>query len=277
MLRLSRERLLVALEPAAVSWVWVAGGIIPRVLAERSVPADPASGAEPWASAVASFTREAEAWRKAAADVTVVLSNDFVRYAIVPPTDGVSGPEEELALARFHFSRVHGAPAKNWDVRLSPGKIKASRLACAVDTALVQSLKACFPEKARAHLKSIQPYLMSAFNRWRREIPRKGAWLVLVEPERVCLALSTAGAWQAVANRKGSYPAPEDWATLLDRERLCVAAAATPETVLVCAAPLALSAPRAVGSWKMRALAPPALPGLLPEGNARYAMALTAR
>ena len=40
-------------------------------------------------------------------DLTVVLSNHFARYTIVQPQEDATA-EEELALARFHFARIHG-------------------------------------------------------------------------------------------------------------------------------------------------------------------------
>ena len=114
--------------------------------------------------------------------VTVVLANKLVRYAIVPPQNGSATPEEELALARFQFARIHGERAKSWVVRVSEG------LACAVDAALLEGIKACFPKKGKARLASVQPHLMAFYNRSRKRIPREGAWLVLAERERTCVA-----------------------------------------------------------------------------------------
>ena len=54
---------------------------------------------------------------------------------------------------------------------------------------------------------------MEAANRWRQAIPAAGAWLVLAEPERACIALHAGQGWRSVQNAKG------DWLTLLDRER----------------------------------------------------------
>ena len=140
-------------------------------------------------------------------DVTVVLSNHFVRYAVLPQQHGIS-PEEELALARFQFAKIHGERAKAWEVRVCEG------LACAIDAALLEGLRSCFPKTGKARLASVQPHLMAAYNRARRRIPREGAWLVLAERGRTCLARLAASGWAWVHNGREA-----DADELIERER----------------------------------------------------------
>jgi hypothetical protein len=142
-----------------------------------------------------------------------VLSNHFVRYAVLPWSDGLSTPAEEEAYLRHHFAKIHGERAKSWSLRASEAPRGALRLASAIDTALIEALKAAFPKNASAKLVSVQPELMEAANRWRQAIPAAGAWLVLAAPERACIALHAGQGWRSVQNAKG------DWYTLLDRER----------------------------------------------------------
>jgi hypothetical protein len=63
------ERLLIGLAPAEVT------------VGKDSVACDPAFGAEPWQGAISAL-KSLEFKRPC--NVTVVLSNHFVRYAIVP-------------------------------------------------------------------------------------------------------------------------------------------------------------------------------------------------
>jgi hypothetical protein len=44
-------------------------------------------------------------------------------------------------------------------------------------------------------------------------VPAAGAWLVMAEPERACIALYAKDAWQSVHNARG------EWPELLERER----------------------------------------------------------
>jgi len=180
---------------------------------------------EPWRGALEDLTRKVAALR-GRADVTVVLSNHFVRYAVLPAQDGAATAEEELALARFQFAKIHGDRAKAWDVRVSP-EGEGAQLACAIDTELLQGIKACFAKAGKARLASVQPFLMAAFNESRRRIPGEGAWLVLAERERTCLARVAARGWASVHNGRET-----DAEELLERERSRASGERLPSLVL---------------------------------------------
>jgi hypothetical protein len=174
----------------------------------QALACDPGYGKEPWQGAIAGL--RAFEW-KTHCKVTVVLSNDFVRYAIVPWHAGLDTPEEEEAYVRHHFAKIHGERARAWALRWNA--TGDPRLASAIDRPLFEELKAAFPKGGKAHLVSVQPHLMEAANRWRRAVPASGAWLVLADRERACVALHARGQWRAVQNAKG------DWLALLERER----------------------------------------------------------
>ena len=140
-----------------------------------------------------------------------------------------------------------------------------ARLASAIDAALLERLKACFPKGGKARLVSVQPVLMAAYNRARERIPREGAWLVLAEADRACLARLARAGWALGAERG----ARRDWRALLERERSRASGEPLPSLVLVSAherAPLAArlrrAAPRAA-----------ALAGLARAGGWRSALA----
>jgi hypothetical protein len=176
--------------------------------------------------------------------LTVVLSNHFVRYALVPWSNALASEAEEEAYVRHHFARIHGQRARGWAVRAAEAPAGAPRLASAVDKALIDALRAVFPPKRKARLASVQPELMEVFNRARGAIPRGGAWLALAEPERACVALHMGRRWHAVQSAKGA------WLALLERARLAVAGE-TPDLVLLHAG--AVSAGDASG-WKVERL-----------------------
>jgi hypothetical protein len=225
--RLFPERLLVRLSPAEV-----------QVGAARQA-CDPAFGAEPWHGAVEALKNVA--WPRSR--VTVVLSNHFVRYALVPWSDAIASAAEEQAYLRHHFSKIHGERAKAWQLRAGEAPKGAPRLASAVDSALVDAIRASFPKGGKAKLVSVQPALMYIFNRSRAAVPKPGAWLVVAEPERSCVALHAKGAFRAVQNAKG------DWRTLLDRERFRVPMeGALPDLVLLAGAEPPPSDPH----WKFK-------------------------
>lgn len=277
MSRLWPDQLLISLAPDSVALARVAGGLRPRIITKRAFDCDPAFGAEPWQGATAALAAAAGPLRGERLNATVVLSNHFVRYAIVPFDAAIANPDEELALARFHFAKVHGERARGWDVRLSEGPHGAARLASAVDAELIQAIRACFPPAGNARLVSTQPYLMSAFNRWRGTIADNGAWLLLVEPRRTCLALFAARAWAAVQTVRGEFPGPENWAELLDRQQLRADVATAPRIVLVHAPAGRNPVAEAAHGWSFLGATLPPLDGFLPLEDGRLAMALTAR
>ena len=179
-------------------------------------------GAEPWRGALQAFTQEISTWRKRV-DLTVVLSNRFVRYALVPAQAAGATADEELALARFQLVKIHGERARGWEVRVSDG------LACAIDAALLEGLRKSMPPGVK--LVSVQPYLMAAYNRARARVPREGAWLFLAERGWSCLARLAPQGWGAVLNGRET-----DCEQLIERERSRASGEALPALVLKVAA-----------------------------------------
>lgn len=196
------ERLRIGLAPHEVSLVLERGLLKKAKVKDDVVPCDGGFGARPWDGALAVLA----ACDAAQLPAAVVLSNHFVRYAVVPWSDALDGEAEEEAYVRHHFAKVHGERAGAWALRWTGHG--ESRLASAIDRALLEALKQALPR-----LVSVQPYLMAAVNQCRTSIPKSGAWLTLVEADRACIALHAGGRWRSVQNAKGA------WLDLLDRER----------------------------------------------------------
>jgi hypothetical protein len=243
--RLFPDRLVIRLSPAEVAAARFRGFVRKRIVETRSVACDPAFGTEPWHGALAAIDALEIAQPCA---VTVILSNHFVRYAVVPWSDALDSPAEEDAYVRHHFVKIHGERAKTWLLRSSESAGGAPRLVSAVDAGLIEALGKRFPKGGKARLASVQPQLMSKFNEWRGLVPAQGAWLVLAEPDRACVALHAGGRWRAVQNGK------EPWLELLERARYRVHDAdpgALPDVVLLGGA----AQPDAPGGrWKFHVL-----------------------
>jgi hypothetical protein len=225
------DRVVIALSPGEVSAARWRGFPRQQVVETSRVACDPAFGAEPWQGAVAALDALP---LQGPCKVTVILSNHFVRYAVVPWSDALDSPAEEDAYVRHHFAKIHGERAKTWRLRSSEGAAGAPRLASAVDAGLIEALGKRFPKGATARLASVQPQLMHKFNEWRGLVPAQGAWLVLAEPERACVALLAGGRWRTVQNGK------EPWLELLERAGYRVHdadAGALPDLVLLGGAP----------------------------------------
>lgn len=190
------------------------GGV--RSSARRESLAVVAAGpdAAPWRAAVQTL---AAALPTQAGPGQVILANRLVRYALVPWSDAVADAAEEAAFARHCFERVYGEAAAHWDVRMSEDGDGVPKLACAVDAALPGALREVFAA-AGVRLDSIQPSLMAVYNDYRRRLRGRHAWLALLEPGNLCLALLHQGRWARIRSMRIGPGWRVELAQILERE-----------------------------------------------------------
>lgn len=215
---LSHEPLRVSLSPSRVSLLSLGRGR--RLLEGKVVACAPPEADEgAWAPAVRAL-REGLAELKAhPSGVTVVLSNHFIRYVLVPWNGQLDGDVEEAAYARHCFEQVYGGMASAWDIRFSPGAEGEAGVACAVDAALLAALDETM-SAGGFKLRSVRPYLMAAFNLWRREFDGPLVWFVLAEEDRVCLATFKNGRWGDLQNQFADADWPTELSSQLARQRV---------------------------------------------------------
>ena len=145
-------------------------GLGPRVIHKRIVDVAPGPETPPWKpslQALASVLRDARGER-----VSVIVSNRFVRYTVVPWHSELMRRSERLVQARHCFKQVYGNLADGWAISISDGRYGTPALATAVDQNLIESLRSSSAE-AGARLISIAPYLTAAYGQFRRTM--KGA------------------------------------------------------------------------------------------------------
>jgi hypothetical protein len=163
---------------------------------------------------------------------TVVLSNQFVRFAVVPWQAGLADFQEDLSYARHCLARVYGKPALQWEVRLSHQAPETTRLASGVEVELLDGLRGVFA-RLGIGLRSIQPHLMATFNDARRGLRQRSAWLALLEPGHLCLALLRDGHWSRVRSQRIEGTWREELPRLLEREAFLGDHEAVPNDVYV--------------------------------------------
>ena len=165
-------------------------------------------GADDWRAALATLPEILKA--HSTREASVVLADQFVRYALLPWNQAVKSRAQWLALARHRFGALHGAAAAAWEVKVSETAQQGSRLACAVDRELVEQLASIFTS-SRVKLVSVEPFLVAAFNRIRQQVGNGSCWIVVEEPGRLTLALIQRGAWLAIRTRRSD----ERWRLVL--------------------------------------------------------------
>lgn len=202
-----RDELRVGLCPDRLVVAHYGAGFTRRLVTSevRSLPAE-VDGPVDQLRALA----EEPAWRTA--EITVVLSNHYLRYLVLPWSEALSTASDWQGYARLCFTRTYGNPASDWTLRIGAARRGQPRLACAIDAPLMVRLLAL------PRLRSIQPYLMSAFNARRHRFAAEPGWFVIQEPGRLTLGLVAQGRIQAIRNRRiaGTWDATLD--EMLERE-----------------------------------------------------------
>lgn len=216
----SRDRLRIGLCPDRVLLAAYTRGLRPA-LAKTETAAIDCSGETPWSATLNALPALIARAGLRRPEVTVVLSNHLVRYAILPWNAALRNDAAWQALARHRFESVHGSAAASWAVRLSRPSFRGARVAAAVDAELLERLERAILESGGT-FESAQPYLMSAFNRVCRVIGRESCWLVVDEPGRLTLALMMGGSWHAVRSRRAEAAWPETLAETLERENALI-------------------------------------------------------
>ena len=113
------------------------------------------------------------------ADASVVLSNGFARFQLLPWNEDISSAEEQRTFARHKLAAVYG-DSSEWEIRIAEGKAGTENLACGIHLKLLDAITACC-SKHGVRLRSLQPYLMAAYNRVRPELAEGNIWFAVAE------------------------------------------------------------------------------------------------
>jgi hypothetical protein len=181
--------------------------------------------------------------------VELVLSDHFVRYLLIPWSDGLVGDSERLAFAHLAFRDLHGQLADAWHLCLDEQPAGRASLACAVDQALASALHDVVA-RAGGKLVSLTPTLADCINRHRSALKAPEFCFVAAEPGRISLAFRSRSGWQAVRSRRIEGPLPETLPTLLKQET-AVGGATGGGMLYVCADAMPDLSPFAVPGWRM--------------------------
>lgn len=219
---LSRNELSIVLGPEQVALLrsearltW--RGYRRRVRNRKVIPLEGGSDAQhPWRRALETLETELPLIAERGMRLNVILSNHFMQYLLVPWLDDATD-EEEMALAQHCFREMCGSAADGMRVRISPGRAGMAALAGAVDSHLLEALDG-LAARVSCELKSVQPHLMVAYNTCRASLAGRSAWLVLLEPDNVCLAVLRNGQLSWLRKMRISAEWDAELPGLLERE-----------------------------------------------------------
>lgn len=181
-----RDQLRIFLYPDKVTIVRVRKGLRPKEESRQSIPCEPVAELAPWFAPLNTLMQWLGETKPQKTDVTVILSNHFVRYCLLPWSAEIGSAEEEMVFARIHFEKIFGDVVSQWSLRVSDAPYQSSRLASAVDQELLTGLAEVF-EKSEVRLVSIQPYLMWCMNDCCLPLKNQKGLFLLVEQGKACL------------------------------------------------------------------------------------------
>ncbi len=271
MLRLWRDQVRIALCPDRVITLHYKAGLRPRIISKQIHKCVESGlgwqGVLPTLQAALSKTD----WRNA--DATLIISNHFVRYLLLPWSDVSLTNEEKAALLQDRFQEVYGEVSATWDLRLNAGSFGSPSLASGVDKNLLAQVKTIF-DSSKLRLDSIQPYLMSSVNDIRRNFKKGSDWFVMVEEGMFCIALLYDGQWKRIRSRQIERDWLEEILVALEREILLDESDGQIIKVWVYAPDSRLSKPIKRGTMVIEPLPPSPRAMLSPLDRHNYAMAV---
>ena len=238
----------------------------------QDLPCAPVTGENlPWSGALSVLEAALAEFAGRKSNASVVLSNHFMRYALIPWSDALNNEKEEMAYAQHLFSEMYGRDSSAWELRISSGKAGMSQMASAVDARLLGSLRDLFG-RSGVNLKSIQPHLMQAYNACHTSLRERSAWLALIEHDNLCLALLQEGQWSWVRTMKIGSRWYKELPFLLDREALVTNIETSTNDVLLWAPEHKDASILPGGRWNIQHLQPRLMPGISNDLCRQFAM-----
>jgi hypothetical protein len=212
-----RNRLCIAISPEHISLLKFGRGLKPKLQANYDVAVFTSGTSPLWRPALDELTKvlNHSEWKNA--NVDIILSNRLARFTTTTFGPQLSTYSLQEAFAKHYMSQKYGTTAETWDLRFQHGKTGSDQLISAVDLSLLEELrKICLAQRLK--LNTVAPYLMPAFNRYRKTIKADPAWLVINEPGYSLFALLSKGEFIAVNGVRHS--SMDELPMLLDRENL---------------------------------------------------------
>ena len=264
--------LRLALSPHSISLVRVAPFWRRKAAAVAWLRVDAPAGQRPsWRAAIAGLPALFAKAGIRGGRASVVLSNHFVRYLVVPAGEDLATQSEEESYVRGRLAQIHGEAALEWALRIGDGPADGSHLAAAIDAELIEALRSEL-KLLKVALASCRPALPAVVDAARARIG-DDAWVVLAERGRLLVASIRAGQWQMVRSR------PTGPETIVLREVLAQESMLSPGTSRECKVFLSATAEAEVDAEgvTVHPLQAGERGTVVPDGRARIALAPVAR
>ncbi|MBA4143096.1 MAG: hypothetical protein H0X43_08860 [Nitrosospira sp.] len=212
-----RDRIQIFFAPDRVDLVRVHRGIKPEPPVRLSVECEHKPGAPAWAAPLEQLDQMSGTGGGHGAEVSITISNCFVRYVVLAAQQNIANPAELHVLADFHTREVYGEQAADWVTSVSAWDPSGGGVCAAMERALLEGLEEVVTRR-KMRLKYVEPYLAGAFDHWHKRFDDRRAWFALVESGRLCLASLENGAWKRISNQRILQNVEDELLAALDQE-----------------------------------------------------------
>jgi len=268
-----RDRFCISLAPGRVGLVRFARGWKPKLVRSEFVADTSASDDASGIATIKLLASILAEGKPAFGEASVVLSDAFVRYLVLPWSAEAIDDRDWEALAQHELRLVYGDAALEWATAVhwqGPGR---PVVACAAPRVLIDGVKETL-RAARLRLRSLSPYFVAAFNSCRSQLPADASWFGVVDAGRFSFGGIEEGRWASVASRRVGSDGKLRLTETLEQEVLGSDRAFEPGRVFVFSPEWAVTAVENDEGWSVEPVA--ADDKAPPLSDPRLAMALTA-
>lgn len=159
----------------------------------------------------------------------LVLSNHFVRYAVIPWNKELFAQDERMAYTKHCFTQALGENIKGWNMRMSQSTYGQSTIASAVDYTFLVKLHEVF-DALNMPLVAISPHLMLVINHALDEVKKTSLvpmmdkdyafWIVSIQDQRLCIVLHDQNGWRLVKSLMSEQDVMSQIKTIIHREAI---------------------------------------------------------
>ncbi|MCG7756666.1 MAG: hypothetical protein LZF63_08420 [Nitrosomonas sp.] len=212
-----RDQIQVFLAPGRIDLVRSTRGFKPVQAAKVTVWCEPAQDAPVWQTALQQL--EKHLMDAAGAQLSVTLSNHFVRYVALLPQAEIATPEEVSSYAAFRMREVYAERVNSWALSVSEWTPLSGAVCAAIPRDLMVQLEE-MAARCRCTLKEIEPYFASVYDRWQKLLDGNKTYFAVIEAGRICLAVLINGSWHSIRNQRILHNVAAELLAALDQEAI---------------------------------------------------------
>lgn len=180
-----RKKVHVVICPHKIIVVALGGGFRRKKISKTTLPVTPDNQSD-WHPAIAVLEQWLTENDVGKASVTVQLSNCFVRYAMMPFSDGLNSHAERSAFAGLLFEDIYGEMANQWKLTLDDAHYGESCLAAAIDAGLADAIGQIAASRGLV-IAAIEPCAAAIINEFGKQLQCDAGLLVIADYSQAVL------------------------------------------------------------------------------------------